>query len=121
LVRRLERERIDVLAQMPDVVDAVIARRVDFIEFLIRATDFFREDARDRRFPEPAASRKKIRVPYFLRFDLFGERRGDGLLSRDILERLRPVRAVEGLMRHRRIIADSRRRRARARPQTRSP
>ena len=58
LVGRSERERVDALGECANIFHTIIARGVNLIEVILGTTDRGREDARNRRLPEPAASSK---------------------------------------------------------------
>jgi hypothetical protein len=105
---------LDFLEQAADIVDAAIARRVDFhavheAAFVRRVLDLplqrfvfhapgehgFGEDARDRRLARPARAREQIGVGEFVLGDGLFQRGDDVLLAADVREAFGPVRAVE--------------------------
>ncbi len=109
------------LAQLPHLLDAVVARAVNFqhihrtafgdflharvvvVEIHFRpagAVEAFGKNARNGRFPRPARSAKQIRVRNAVLFDGVGERVGDVLLTNDVLKPLRAVFAGDDLIGH---------------------
>ena len=117
LVAPLRRLEHDALADLADVVDAALRRRVhlDHVERRavrdrdarvarlvrvrrrpLRAVQPLREDARERRLPGAARPGEDVRLPHLPRGDRVLERADDRLLPDDLVEVLRAVLAVEG-------------------------
>ena len=116
LVATLGRLEHDALADLADVVDAALRRRVHLddvegaavrdrdarVTRLVRvrrrallAVEPLGEDARERRLAGAARAREEIRLPHLSGADRVLQRAHDGLLSDDVVEVLRAVLPVE--------------------------
>ena len=112
------------LAQFADLLDAVVARAVDFqhvqraafgdflaarvvvveIDFgAAGAVQAFGEDARDGGFAGAARAAEEIGVRDAFLLDGVGERLGDVLLADDVAKALRPIFSGYDLIRHLRL------------------
>ena len=117
LVAPLRRLEHDALADLADVVDAALRRRVhlDDVERVavrdrdarvarlvrvrrraLRAVQALREDARERRLAGAARAGEEVRLPHLSGGDRVLQRADDRLLADDLVEVLRAVLAVEG-------------------------
>ena len=104
LIRRLEWQGVHTFDKCANILDAVIARGINFVEIISCASNLAGEDARDRGLSESARTGEEIRVPDFLRLRCLLQGLCYLLLPHHIRERCGTVCSVEGLVRHKNSI-----------------